>query len=132
MLAQTGYRDNQRWVITVNGYVFTFYRPKRWVKDAVQERVKEIQGFYSQEVTEEINAMGENLPRTIDAGLGNIRWFEGEEEEQVSVDEVKDVGFYYLCIEINDRLVEKTQLRRGYTRTIWSAVIGFLRRVIRA
>ena len=126
-LATVGYQNGVKWVYSVHGYVFTFYEPKIWVKQLVRERVMDYAALYEALETDNERRF-EDLPATADPdGLSNISCFEAEEEEQVDVEEVRGVGFYYPRILINDVEAEKADIRRGF----WRQLGRLVRRAVR-
>lgn len=56
----------------------------------------------------------------------NPKWFivtEGEEFEEVSSGEASGIGFYFLHVLLNDRVVRKVHLRRGLREAIFFDVV---------
>lgn len=132
-IAQVGYIHDQKYVVTVHGYVFTFYRPKPENKALVKQRVREVftDSHPINPGKEATDASVQAHPSTNDTDMGNIVWYEAEEEQQVDSEEVRGVGFYYPRILINDRVAEKADIRRGSWRRVGDLVAQVIRGVFR-
>jgi len=100
----------------------------RLVKDRVKSTFTELTGLSADkaEKSEDSREPGEPIHRFGDVP-GNFQVWEGEESEQVDVDEVKGVGFYYPRILVNDSEYEKADVRQGLWRLIRGLVRGLFR-----
>lgn len=108
IMGGVGYKNNIKRKWSVHGYMFQFGGCKERFNEVIRTRVKNI--FYS-----------------ISPDWGNYSTFEGEECEQVDVEEVRGVGFYYPRILINDTEVEKADVRYGLWRVFFTVVEPVLR-----
>jgi len=110
--AEWSFRRKKKYHVTVHGLVFTFGPPPDDIKSLVQEQ--------AYDVFERI------VPEWAE-------FWESEEEEPVLAGEARGIGFYYVHVLVNDRLVKKVHARRGrFGDVFWEsalqAVIGYVRR----
>jgi len=88
--AEWSFRRRKRFHITVHGLVFTFGPPSDDIKNLV------------------INETWDVFERIIPEWA---EFWEAEEEERVLADEARGVGFYYVHVLVNEKLVKKVHAR---------------------